>query len=297
MDWFLIKNYEAEIKKNNEEINKDIKAAKKEKNKENATDIKARISEDKKRLVGGDMTAYPSHCRAIIWTLVVLSVLLIAVYVFELFRIAGGKATEKGDVFVFFGSLIIPFVLMPVALGLNASFSKKFANGTLEMYKVRLEILKCVICSTYGEEALGEKVGHLVELYRDKVNEQKNDAEKRGKIFGTFITISVALGTAALANLDKVGISFYDWIGGFVAILLLGGLVYLAFSFSSVIDSNEGRYRIFLNRLLHLQIMLAKENSNISGENLKNEVNGKPADKSELKIVGKKNSGKKTGKK
>lgn len=297
MDWFLIKNYEAEIKKNNEEINKDIKAAKKEKNKENAADIKARISEDKKRLVGGDMTAYPSRCRALIWIIVVLALIFLGVYVVELFRISGGKATEDVDAIAFLGSLVLSFVFMLVALILNSSFSRKYANGTLEMYKVRLAILKRVIISVYGEEALCEKVEHLVEFYKDKLNKQEKDIEKIGKIFGGFVTIFVALGTAALANLDKVGITFYDWIVGFIAILSLGGLVYFIYYFTSVIGSNEGRYKVFLNRLLHLQILLTQEIANNKDNKCKGEVEEKSADKSELKIVGKKNLGKKSGKK
>lgn len=292
MDWFLIKRYEAEIKESNDEIKKDIKAAKKKRNKYNSSEIKKRIGEYRKKLVGGDMTAYPTRCRIIIWIMVILSLLSLVAYVVELLRISEGKATEKGDAVIFFTSLMASFVLMSIALILNTVFSRKYAEGTLEMYKVRLEILKRVICSVYGENALCEKVSQLVELYRNRLNRQDKEVEKIGKIFGGFLTISVALGTAALANLDKVGITFYEWIAGFVAILFLGGLIYFINHFTSVIGSNEGRYRTMLNRLLHLQILLTTEDSNSEVDNNKSQAE----DNSELKIAGKKNSGKKAGK-
>lgn len=238
MEWFLIELYKKEIKKHNDD---------------------PKTSKDKK--IKNEISTYSKPWQIVMWILLVICFLSMLCMIVYMVKSALGIEIAKGEAYLYSTGIVGAVLSMLAFLILQSCLSKKFAKENIAMHKERLKILKIVVEEVYGTTALEKKVDSLVEIYGNKLETIEKEASKKAKVLWTAFSIIGGIAATSIANIEKIGIGFDEWLAMIVFIMMLAlvtiGPIYL----SSLITPNKDKYSLMRDRLIHLKVTLMGDDS------------------------------------
>ncbi len=233
MEWFLIELYKKEIKKHNED---------------------PATSKDKK--IKNEISTYTKPWQIVMWILLIVCLLSMICMIIYMVKSVLKVEIAKGEAYFYSVAIVAAVLSMTTFLILQSCLSRRFAKENIEMHKERLKILKLVVEEVYGKTALEKKVDSLVEIYGNKLEKIEKEASKKAKVLWTAFSIIGAIAATSIANIEKIGIGFDEWLAMIVLIMMLAlvtvGPIYL----SSLITPNKDKYSLMRDRLVHLRVTL-----------------------------------------
>lgn len=104
-------------------------------------------------------------------------------------------------------------------LSLNCYYKHKYANINMERYKKKIFILREELYSRYGI-GTDDQVKQLSEQFERRRIKQKEFEDKLAKAPYTIMAVFVSTFIGILAELEKLSMSFFDWVDLGVAVIV-----------------------------------------------------------------------------